>query len=49
MDDQIRESMVINIFYIIGATMSENYDETTYWEIIDRQRGILNKKEQLEA
>ena len=27
--------------------MSENYDETTYWEIIDRQRGIINKKEQL--
>jgi len=27
--------------------MSGNYDETTYWEIIDRQRGILNKKEQL--
>ena len=26
--------------------MSGNYDETTYWEIIDRQRGILNKKEQ---
>ena len=27
--------------------MSGNYDETTYWEIIDRQREILNKKEQL--
>jgi len=27
--------------------MSENYDETIYWEIIDRQRGIINKKEQL--
>jgi molybdopterin/thiamine biosynthesis adenylyltransferase len=27
--------------------MSEDYDETAYWEIIDRQKGILNKKEQL--
>jgi molybdopterin-synthase adenylyltransferase len=27
--------------------MSLNYDETTYWKIIDRQREILNKKEQL--
>jgi len=27
--------------------MSENYDESTYWEIINRQKGILNKKEQL--
>jgi molybdopterin/thiamine biosynthesis adenylyltransferase len=30
-----------------GAKMSLNYDETTYWKIIDRQREILNKKEQL--
>jgi molybdopterin/thiamine biosynthesis adenylyltransferase len=27
--------------------MSLNYDETIYWKIIDRQREILNKKEQL--
>ena len=27
--------------------MSVEYDETTYWKIIDRQREILNKKEQL--
>ena len=27
--------------------MSKKYDEKTYWEIIDRQKGILNKKEQL--
>jgi molybdopterin-synthase adenylyltransferase len=27
--------------------MSLKYDETAYWEIIDRQREILNKKEQL--
>ena len=27
--------------------MSKKYDETTYWEIINRQKEILNKKEQL--
>ena len=27
--------------------MSEEYDETTYWEIINRQKEIINKKEQL--
>lgn len=27
--------------------MSKNYDESIYWEMINRQRGILNKKEQL--
>ena len=27
--------------------MSKEYDETTYWEIINRQKEILNKKEQL--
>lgn len=27
--------------------MSKNYNETIYWEIVNRQRGILNKKEQL--
>ena len=27
--------------------MSEHYDESIYWEIINRQKGILNKKEQL--
>ena len=27
--------------------MSENYDERIYWEMIDRQKEILNKKEQL--
>ena len=27
--------------------MSRKYDETTYWEMIDRQKEILNKKEQL--
>jgi molybdopterin/thiamine biosynthesis adenylyltransferase len=31
----------------MGAKMSGEYNETTYWEIIDRQREILNKKEQL--
>jgi molybdopterin/thiamine biosynthesis adenylyltransferase len=30
-----------------GANMSHKYDETTYWKIIDRQKEILNKKEQL--
>jgi len=27
--------------------MSEEYNETVYWEIIDRQKEILNKKEQM--
>ncbi len=27
--------------------MSGKYDETIYWEIINRQKEILNKKEQL--
>ncbi len=27
--------------------MSKNYDENIYWEMINRQKGILNKKEQL--
>jgi molybdopterin/thiamine biosynthesis adenylyltransferase len=27
--------------------MSKKYDESTYWEIINRQKEILNKKEQL--
>jgi molybdopterin-synthase adenylyltransferase len=27
--------------------MSENYDERIYWEMIDRQKEILNRKEQL--
>jgi molybdopterin-synthase adenylyltransferase len=28
--------------------MSKSYDENLYWEIINRQKGILNKKEQLQ-
>ena len=28
--------------------MSKSYDESLYWEIINRQKGILNKKEQIE-
>lgn len=28
--------------------MTEKYDESIYWEIINRQKGILNKKEQLQ-
>ncbi len=55
---QIRSGVLTHIIFIYlikiiinskfeGVKMPEDYNETTYWEIIDRQKGILNKKEQL--
>ena len=39
---------MVHLYHNIkGKKMSKKYDETTYWEIINRQKEILNKKEQL--
>ena len=33
---------------LFGVSMPENNSEKIYWEILDRQKGIIGKKEQLD-